>query len=128
MHTTSSVWNSDILVVEGDADLSELLVATLRTAGHVTQNVATGDDAWERLFGDARVPKLIIADADSWELLGDIRAHARLARIAVLVLARRDAANDPLVTFLSRALDKGTFLSTVERCLAGAPPSQRLVA
>jgi CheY-like chemotaxis protein len=77
-----------VLVVEDDRDYAALLSRWLAREGFLVETVEDGAEAYARLAAgsfDAAVVDLLLPSVGGAELLGCIRADARLADLAVVV-------------------------------------------
>ncbi|MEV6301881.1 SpoIIE family protein phosphatase [Actinoplanes sp. NPDC051861] len=81
-----------VLVADDNADMRDYLVRLLRTAGHQVDAVRDGQEALERVRGNAY--DLVVSDVmmprlDGLQLLAALRADSRTAGIPVLLLSAR---------------------------------------
>jgi two-component system OmpR family response regulator len=90
-----------VLVVDEDPHVTELLLSTLRFAGHDASSAADGETAMRRV--DDFDPELIVVEVllpgiDGFELVRRLRRRGR--RLPVLFLTTRDAVEDRVTGLL----------------------------
>ncbi|HEY1014964.1 MAG TPA: response regulator [Herpetosiphonaceae bacterium] len=93
--------SAPVMIVDDDADLVNLLAATLHEHGFATVTAADGSLALAALQRDP-LPGLILLDlmmplVDGFQLLARIRADQRTRRIPVIVVTARDLRPDELI-------------------------------
>ncbi len=97
-HTTSASRNLKVLVVEDDADLSELAVTALQSDHTIEVSVAdSGEKAWEML--QKSIPDIVLIDIvmpgmSGFDLLKKIRADERYANVACVMFTNLGQDSD----------------------------------
>ena len=91
-----------ILVVEDDPAIARLLRVTLETEGYTATIAHTGEEGIA--FAQREVPQLVLLDLllpgmDGFEVVGQLRAHARTAHIPVVILSARHDIADKVRAF-----------------------------
>lgn len=99
------------LIVEDDADLSNIFATALRKAGYQPEVIGNGSVANERLT--VTEPALVVLDLhlpgmDGLEILRNIRADARLSKTKVMVVSA-----DALMTEEARQLADKTLMKPI---------------
>jgi CheY-like chemotaxis protein len=115
-----------IMLVEDDRSTRSLLAELLQVHGY--EVLATGDGAQALRVLEIVAPPcamildLVLPKVDGWELLRQLAADPRLARIPVIVLTASGAASPPGVQrFLRKPID-GAELLKIVRDVCAAPP------
>lgn len=116
-----------ILIVEDNEANLELLSYLLSASGHAVLKAENGEQALARLRQE--LPDLVITDLqmpvmDGFELLGSIRADARLEALAVIAVTAFSMATDRTRVllagfdgYLSKPIVPETFVGQVEAFL-----------
>lgn len=125
-----------ILIVDDDESLTELLRMVLEDAGYGVTLAANGREA---LFSAAQdPPDLIVLDVvmpemDGWETSDHLLSHERTARIPIIFLSARVAAEDQLLgwyrgcfDYLTKPFDIQELLEKVAQALV--EPSDEIEA
>ena len=108
-----------ILVVEDDDDIRDSLKELLEEEGYQVDTAANGEQALNRLRGEA--PQLILLDLmmpvmDGWEFRRHQKADPEMSQVPVIVLSALDqgraAGLDP-AAFLKKPLDFDRLLQLV---------------
>ncbi len=85
-----------VLIVEDDPDMRQLIADTLVTEGHTPVPAGNGKEAMLALASsqvDAIVLDLMLPGRSGFDILREIRASEKLARIPVLVLTAKDLSD-----------------------------------
>lgn len=104
---------SDVLIVEDDAWQADQLTRQLERAGHQVQAVPHALAAIDAI--DQQTPDVILLDmmlpgANGMTLLHELRSHADLADIPVIVCSTTDVSPDTLRPYgVQAVLDKSTM-------------------
>lgn len=111
-----------VLVVEDDRDYAVLVARWLAREGFQVETVQDGAEAYARLSGggfDAAVIDLLLPSVGGEELLGCIRADARLADLAVVVHTSLPITPERVVQLQSAdvVLEKAGFVLPLVRAL-----------
>jgi CheY-like chemotaxis protein/two-component sensor histidine kinase len=93
-----------VLIVEDDRETRELIVDTLATKGH-TPIVSTNSNEALLALGSSRVDAIVLdlmlPGPSGFDLLREIRATEKLAKIPVLILTMKDLSNRERQTLLA---------------------------
>jgi len=91
-----------VLVLEDEADVRDIWVEALETAGYVVRGIASGPEALARLPDlrpDVILLDMMMPDMDGFEFLARLRANPASTHVPVLILSALGDA-------LSRAVDR----------------------
>jgi CheY-like chemotaxis protein len=122
--TAASVSHAPILIVEDDADLSEMIAQLLAVEGFRAETAVNGEEALAYL--DHGRPDLILLDLmmpvmDGWEFRRRQQANPALADVPVVVMSALDAKRAGGVSaaaVLTKPIDFDRLLELVRRyCL-----------
>ncbi|HEX4802185.1 MAG TPA: response regulator [Myxococcaceae bacterium] len=112
-----------ILVVEDDDDIRDSLKELLEEEGYQVDTAANGEQALNRLRGEA--PQLILLDLmmpvmDGWEFQRQLRNSPSLSGVPIIVISASKFSREPLnaAAFIPKPLDAGVLLETIESFLA----------
>jgi CheY-like chemotaxis protein len=112
-----------ILVVEDDDDIRDSLKELLEEEGYQVDTAANGEQALNRLRGEA--PQLILLDLmmpvmDGWEFQRQLRDSPSLSGVPIIVISASKFSREPLnaAAFIPKPLDAGVLLETIESFLA----------
>ena len=120
------------LIIEDDADFSELLALHLRQAGYQTRQCFSGQDARTAL--QDQIPDLItldmqLPDISGWTLLQEIRNDPTLRQAGILIISGQElaqvAATPGSVEYLAKPILKHRLVDAIER-LKNRPPDRPL--
>jgi DNA-binding response OmpR family regulator len=108
-----------IYVVDDDGDIRESICDVLASSGYEARGFDDGMDALRGMRSDT--PILLITDLEmprmsGGELIGQVRAEARLAHIPVLVVSASPHHSPGPMLRMGKPFDLQTLLATVE-CL-----------
>jgi DNA-binding response OmpR family regulator len=122
-----------VLVADDDPSIHKVLRLNLELEGYTVASAFNGEEALERL-AEAR-PDLVVLDVmmpalDGLEVLRRIRANAATADLPVILLTARSAEEDMwegwqlgVDYYLTKPFDIEELLRTMERLIAGRPPT-----
>ncbi|HYB73395.1 MAG TPA: GAF domain-containing protein [Candidatus Sulfotelmatobacter sp.] len=122
-----------VAVVEDDAGMRELLVETLRAAGHRTLEAATAAEAAPLLGAgpDLLILDLVLPDRPGQQILADLRAHPATRELPVLAISgsTRATAGELRAAgadeFLTKPFSTAVLLDAVNRLLGQAGRGSR---
>lgn len=114
-----------ILVVEDDADISDVVATSLEDQGYAVVLAANGQEALEKLRNGSAMPDLILLDLmmpvmDGFAFREEQRSDPAIADIPVVLFSahadlRNTAAELNAVEWLKKPVELATLLNVVER-------------
>jgi CheY-like chemotaxis protein len=114
-----------ILVVEDDADISDVVATSLEDQGYEVVLAANGQEALDKLRDGSPTPDLILLDLmmpvmDGFEFREEQRSDPAIASIPVVLFSahadlRNTAAQLDAVEWLKKPVELATLLSVVAR-------------
>jgi DNA-binding response OmpR family regulator len=117
-----------ILVVEDDADISNLLRIYFDSHGYQVVIAAKGNDALEacrRSLPNVIVLDIQLPDIDGYEVCRRLRGNLRTSHIPILFLTQRDERSDKIQglelgadDYITKPFDITQLASSVERLVA----------
>ena len=127
-NSTEPIGNPDapsVLVIEDDSEDRSWLVRTITEAGYVVETATTGAQALSRICSrkfDAVTLDLLLPDMSGWEIMRKIRASGPNQNtpviIATLVSEADTAAGFVVHDFLTKPIDAGQLLASIEKAAA----------
>lgn len=93
--------SADVLVVEDDPVLRAMTRAALTSDSLTVADVASGEEALERLLGTGALPRLVVLDLglpglDGRAVVRRLRSEGRTQRLPIVILTGSESADDEL--------------------------------
>jgi twitching motility two-component system response regulator PilG len=118
-----------ILIVEDEESLLKLETILLTVKGYEVSSATTGNEALEKLFGEAFdliLLDIMLPDIDGYEVCRRIKEHPRCAKIPVVMLTAKKSVEDQergatsgADAYLTKPFKSAMIIEVIERLLSG---------